>query len=285
VDNFTPSPEFIKMLRDQVAEWKTKHYNLEETFITQRETFGAMVADRDAKIAALNAENERLKTVPMKYRRMEFNAQLQNENFSLRTELKKLKSDYHKANAEWQDELDEVIQHNAAIKAELAEAKLEMQKVNDVAFQECMERISATERWKIAVDDCVRFSDELETSKAELAREKEMRNATQLVLEQTENELLKAQPEPVATFRGHFPCGDKVYTCIELHGALPRGAKLYTHPAPADKGAIWNEAIEAAAKCAKNFEPKYREYLVCPTNAILSLKRNAAMKEVIRDRN
>ena len=33
-----------------------------------------------AELRRLHAENERLKTVPMKYRRMEFNAQLQAEN-------------------------------------------------------------------------------------------------------------------------------------------------------------------------------------------------------------
>lgn len=39
-------------------------------------------AKRDAlteQVAALTKENDRLKTVPMKYRRMEFNAQLQNQ--------------------------------------------------------------------------------------------------------------------------------------------------------------------------------------------------------------
>lgn len=48
-----------------------------------------------AQIAELKAENERLKTVPMKYRRMEFNAQLQKEN----DELKRQRDEY-KADAE-----------------------------------------------------------------------------------------------------------------------------------------------------------------------------------------
>ena len=46
----------------------------------------------DQVIAArkpLEEEIERLKTVPMKYRRMEFNAQLQNENDELRQQLAK----------------------------------------------------------------------------------------------------------------------------------------------------------------------------------------------------
>ena len=39
------------------------------------------------QLAAKDAEIERLKTVPMKYRRMAFNAQLQNENAQLRQQL------------------------------------------------------------------------------------------------------------------------------------------------------------------------------------------------------
>lgn len=40
-----------------------------------------------AKIAELEEENARLRTVPMKYRRMAFNAQLQDENNELRAQL------------------------------------------------------------------------------------------------------------------------------------------------------------------------------------------------------
>lgn len=46
-----------------------------------------MHAYADAEKAALRAELERLKTVPMKYRRMAFNAQLQTENAALREAL------------------------------------------------------------------------------------------------------------------------------------------------------------------------------------------------------
>jgi len=42
-------------------------------------------AEKDVK--AMRAEIERLKTVPMKYRRMAFNAQLQNENAQLSQQL------------------------------------------------------------------------------------------------------------------------------------------------------------------------------------------------------
>lgn len=44
-------------------------------------------ADLEATIAEKDAEIERLKTVPMKYRRMQFNAQLQDENNELRQQL------------------------------------------------------------------------------------------------------------------------------------------------------------------------------------------------------
>ena len=39
-----------------------------------------LLPEAAAELRRLHAENERLKTVPMKYRRMEFNAQLQAEN-------------------------------------------------------------------------------------------------------------------------------------------------------------------------------------------------------------
>ena len=42
------------------------------------------------QLAAKDVEIERLKTVPMKYRRMAFNAQLQDENESLRQQLTEL---------------------------------------------------------------------------------------------------------------------------------------------------------------------------------------------------
>jgi len=44
----------------------------------------------EAETAVLRKEVERLKTVPMKYRRMEFNAQLQAENKVLRDALAKI---------------------------------------------------------------------------------------------------------------------------------------------------------------------------------------------------
>ena len=61
------------------------------------QTDAARVAQRQAankleelelNFAALQVENERLKTVPMKYRRMKFNAELQAENERLRRSLR-----------------------------------------------------------------------------------------------------------------------------------------------------------------------------------------------------
>ena len=49
-----------------------------------------------AEIAELEAEVGRLKTVPMKYRRMQFNAQLQDENKELRAQLVAAQEDNQK---------------------------------------------------------------------------------------------------------------------------------------------------------------------------------------------
>lgn len=69
-------------------------------------TNGAVAAERDAlherdkvierqaaELDALRAEVARLKTVPMKYRRMEFNAQLQQENAELRAAIDALRGE------------------------------------------------------------------------------------------------------------------------------------------------------------------------------------------------
>ena len=55
-------------------------------------------------IEQLEAENKRLKTVPMKYRRLEFNAQLQNENDELRAKVAALEAEQKTMNL---DELHE----------------------------------------------------------------------------------------------------------------------------------------------------------------------------------
>jgi hypothetical protein len=52
----------------------------------------AAPSDAQERIVKLEKEVERLKQIPMKYRRMEFNAQLQNENSELRRQLDTLQS-------------------------------------------------------------------------------------------------------------------------------------------------------------------------------------------------
>ena len=52
----------------------------------------AEIAKRDKRIKELEQQIARLKTVPMKYRRMEFNAQLQRENTEQAAEISRLKS-------------------------------------------------------------------------------------------------------------------------------------------------------------------------------------------------
>ena len=52
--------------------------------------FGVIVSLRE-QLAKKDAEIARLKTVPMKYRRMAFNAQLQDENEELRQQLADIK--------------------------------------------------------------------------------------------------------------------------------------------------------------------------------------------------
>lgn len=48
------------------------------------------IEEAEAELRRLQAQNERLKTLPMKYRRMEFNAQLQTENDRLRAQRDEL---------------------------------------------------------------------------------------------------------------------------------------------------------------------------------------------------
>ena len=52
--------------------------------------FMVRISELLQQLAAKDVEIERLKTVPMKYRRMAFNAQLQDENESLRQQLAEL---------------------------------------------------------------------------------------------------------------------------------------------------------------------------------------------------
>ena len=86
------------------------------------------------QLAAKDAEIERLKTVPMKYRRMAFNAQLQNENAQLRQQLAealaacKTKDELHDGKlSDWLDEIESLRQRpsewktNDELRKQLAE--------------------------------------------------------------------------------------------------------------------------------------------------------------------
>jgi len=61
-------------------EWAATLFPFEAKTLTRKEIFQAGAASRDAEIA-------KLKSVPMKYRRMAFNAQLQDENDQLREQV------------------------------------------------------------------------------------------------------------------------------------------------------------------------------------------------------
>ena len=65
-------PEALRLA--EWAEWFCRNVSDPEDFRWQH------MAAAATELRRLHAENERLKTVPMKYRRMEFNAQLQAEN-------------------------------------------------------------------------------------------------------------------------------------------------------------------------------------------------------------
>lgn len=58
-------------------------YEIDRAYTSQSET----IEQLQAKVAELEVENARLRTVPMKYRRMQFNAQLQDENAELARQL------------------------------------------------------------------------------------------------------------------------------------------------------------------------------------------------------
>lgn len=56
-------------------------------------------AEIEAELVAIKKENEKLRTVPMKYRRMRFNAELQARNDALESETAALKEKLEKAEA------------------------------------------------------------------------------------------------------------------------------------------------------------------------------------------
>lgn len=92
---------------------------------------------------ALAAEVERVVSIPMKYRRMEFNAELQAENAQLREQIKQEQADYHmKCN-----ELELIHDQLTAAQSELANANT----VNKAAALEIVElrgkRVALSDEW------------------------------------------------------------------------------------------------------------------------------------------
>ena len=77
--------EAVKLIDEVQAASAAHNWSLLDKLLELiRRAFKAGAASRDAEVA-------RLKTVPMKYRRMEFNAQLQKENDQLREQVAMLR--------------------------------------------------------------------------------------------------------------------------------------------------------------------------------------------------
>lgn len=81
----------IRITRELLDDWNTRigmgqDVNIEIPYAQ------AEIAKRDKRIKELEQQIARLKTVPMKYRRMEFNAQLQRENTEQAAEISRLKA-------------------------------------------------------------------------------------------------------------------------------------------------------------------------------------------------
>lgn len=83
-----PKTEVIEQLRARIAELEEENARLKaesrDASLGLNDYYGMKLA---ARVRELEEENARLRTVPMKYRRMQFNAQLQDENKELRAQL------------------------------------------------------------------------------------------------------------------------------------------------------------------------------------------------------
>ncbi len=73
-----------------------------EALVEIRKVIEELASEREAN-AILTAEVERLKTVPMKYRRMAFNAELQKEIDTLRTQLAEAQAEAERLSKGWAD--------------------------------------------------------------------------------------------------------------------------------------------------------------------------------------
>lgn len=89
-----PTPEQLREMALRAGLYKKSSMGTEAIVLgncsvkTVARLFAEFQKLQDSRIAELEAEVARLKTVPMKYRRMEFNAQLQKENEELAAKLK-----------------------------------------------------------------------------------------------------------------------------------------------------------------------------------------------------
>ena len=87
----------------------------------------ALTNQAAAELRRLHEENERLRTVPMKYRRMEFNAQLQEENNRLHVlNTKLLKALFRAASA-----LESVTYTDPSVGSALANARAAIAKAGE----------------------------------------------------------------------------------------------------------------------------------------------------------
>ena len=84
--NFEQYQDAGRMLCEESAKAEALRQQLAEAKFARRQA-ETDKSDVERTLVAANAEIERLKAVPMKYRRMEFNAQLQCENNELRRQL------------------------------------------------------------------------------------------------------------------------------------------------------------------------------------------------------
>jgi FtsZ-binding cell division protein ZapB len=84
------NPAAVISLLDQIQALQAEATKYKNEYCTSHAALQLVKAERDAlaaKLATLKADAERWKTVPMKYRRMEFNAQLQAERDALQAKL------------------------------------------------------------------------------------------------------------------------------------------------------------------------------------------------------
>lgn len=106
----------IHKLREQVDELTKAAACWEEQANMLQHQNDEAFAELRSEIDELTAEVERLKTVPMKYRRMRFNAELQDENHELHQQLASAELDNVRLREALENHAKEAEQTLAAIK-------------------------------------------------------------------------------------------------------------------------------------------------------------------------